>query len=172
VQLHGGNVTAMSDGPGRGSVFVVRLPLVESTAAVQAAPQDALAAPAFGGLRILVADDNQDAAETMSVLLEVLGHEVRRVHDGEAAVDMTAAFDPHLVLLDIGMPKLNGYESCERIRACEGGAARTLVAVTGWGQPQDLKSSSDAGFDHHLVKPVDIDTLVRLITERATAQRG
>ncbi|MCC2632658.1 MAG: putative histidine kinase, atypical hybrid [Ramlibacter sp.] len=169
VQLHGGNVTAHSDGPGKGSVFVVRLPLVASTAVPESPDPDAVPATAGGGLRILVADDNQDAAETMSVLLEVMGHEVRRVHDGEAALDMVTAFDPQLVLLDIGMPKLNGYEACRSIRERDGHAARTLVAVTGWGQPQDLKSSSDAGFDHHLVKPVDIDTLVRLIADRVSA---
>jgi signal transduction histidine kinase len=169
VQLHGGNVTAHSDGPGKGSVFVVRLPLVASTAVPESPDPDAVPAAAGGGLRILVADDNQDAAETMSVLLEVMGHEVRRVHDGEAALDMVTAFDPQLVLLDIGMPKLNGYEACRSIRERDGHAARTLVAVTGWGQPQDLKSSSDAGFDHHLVKPVDIDTLVRLIADRVSA---
>ncbi|MCE3270770.1 MAG: putative histidine kinase, atypical hybrid [Ramlibacter sp.] len=169
VQLHGGNVTAHSDGPGKGSVFVVRLPLVASTAVPESPDPDAVPAAAGGGLRILVADDNQDAAETMSVLLEVMGHEVRRVHDGEAALDMVTTFDPQLVLLDIGMPKLNGYEACRSIRERDGHAARTLVAVTGWGQPQDLKSSSDAGFDHHLVKPVDIDTLVRLIADRVSA---
>ncbi|WP_332825050.1 response regulator [Ramlibacter sp.] len=169
VQLHGGNVTAHSDGPGKGSVFVVRLPLVAATVEPEAPGQDAMPAAAGGALRILVADDNQDAAETMSVLLEVMGHEVRRVHDGEAALDMVTAFDPQLVLLDIGMPKLNGYEACRSIRERDGHAARTLVAVTGWGQPQDLKSSSDAGFDHHLVKPVDIDTLVRLIADRVAA---
>ena len=163
VQLHGGNVTAQSDGPGKGSVFVVRLPLVASSVVPDTPAQAAAPAAAGGGLRILVADDNEDAAETMGVLLEVMGHEVRRVHDGEAAVQAVGAFDPQLVLLDIGMPKLNGYETCAAIRERDGGAARTLVAVTGWGQPQDLKSSSDAGFDHHLVKPVDIDTLVRLI---------
>jgi CheY-like chemotaxis protein len=128
----------------------------------QSPEQEALPAPG-AGLRILVADDNQDAAETMSVLLEVMGHEVRRVHDGEAAVEMVASFDPQLVLLDIGMPKLNGYDTCRLIRERDAGQLRTVVAVTGWGQPQDLKSSSEAGFDHHLVKPVDIDALLRLI---------
>jgi CheY-like chemotaxis protein len=169
VQLHGGNVTAHSEGPGKGSVFVVRLPLVASTVVPDSPEHDAAPAAAGGGLRILVADDNQDAAETMGVLLEVMGHEVRRVHDGQAALDAVAAFDPQLVLLDIGMPKMNGYETCLAIRDRDGGAARKLVAVTGWGQPQDLKSSSDAGFDHHLVKPVDIDTLVRLIADCVAA---
>ena len=99
-------------------------------------------------------------AETLAMLLEVMGHEVRRVNDGASAVEAAAQFDPQLVLLDIGMPKMNGYETCVAIRDRDGGAARKLVAVTGWGQPQDLKSSSDAGFDHHLVKPVDEAVLI------------
>ncbi|MEJ5990334.1 response regulator [Ramlibacter sp. PS3R-8] len=169
VQMHGGNVTAMSDGPGKGSVFVVRLPLVAASPAPETPTHHASPAAAAGGLRILVADDNRDAAETMSVLLEVMGHEVRRAHDGQAAVETVADFDPQLVLLDIGMPKLNGYDACKAIRQRDAGAARTLVAVTGWGQPQDLKSSSDAGFDHHLVKPVDIETLAQLIADRVAA---
>jgi signal transduction histidine kinase len=167
VQLHGGNVTAASDGPGKGSVFIVRLPLAVPAGLPDTPVASAVPLGTAGGLRILVADDNEDAAETMSVLLEVMGHEVRRVHDGEAAVEMVAGFDPQLVLLDIGMPKLNGYDTCRRIRVRDGGAVRTLVAVTGWGQPQDLKTSSEAGFDHHLVKPVDIDTLVQLIATQA-----
>jgi CheY-like chemotaxis protein len=148
-------------------VFIVRLPLAVPAGMPDAPVASAVPLGTAGGLRILVADDNEDAAETMSVLLEVMGHEVRRVHDGEAAVEMVAGFDPQLVLLDIGMPKLNGYDTCRRIRVRDGGAVRTLVAVTGWGQPQDLKTSSEAGFDHHLVKPVDIDTLVQLIATQA-----
>jgi CheY-like chemotaxis protein len=125
--------------------------------------------PETGGLRILVADDNRDAAETLGVLLEVMGHTVRRVHDGESAVQETQAFDPQLVLLDIGMPRLNGYETCRSIRAQDGGRRRTLVAVTGWGQPQDVQSAHDAGFDHHMVKPLDIEVLMRVIGARAAA---
>jgi CheY-like chemotaxis protein len=127
-----------------------------------------------GALRILVADDNVDAAETLSILLESMGHSVRRVNDGEAAVDAAAGFDPELVLLDIGMPKVNGYEACRRIRAHPAGAARTVVAVTGWGQPQDMERASEAGFDVHMVKPLDMDRLTQLIAYRLerSAQGG
>ena len=99
----------------------------------------------------------------MGILLEMMGHEVRRVHDGEAAVETAAAFRPELVLLDIGMPGLNGYEACQRIRAQAGAAVPTLVAVTGWGQPHDVQSAQQAGFDHHLVKPVDMETLMQVV---------
>jgi CheY-like chemotaxis protein len=169
VQMHGGSVTARSEGLGKGSEFLVRIPVLGSQAAGEAQPVPVpAAATATGGLRILVADDNFDAAETLGVLLEVMGHEVRRVHDGEAAVLEAGSFDPHLVLLDIGMPKLNGYETCRRIREQSAGAARTLVAVTGWGQPQDVQQARDAGFDRHMVKPLDIGELVKLIDARAT----
>ena len=99
------------------------------------------------------------------MLLEVMGHTVREVHDGNAAIQAVNAFDPQLVLLDIGMPKLNGYEACREIRLGAGGAGRTLVAITGWGQPDDLLASKQAGFDHHLVKPVDSDVLLELIAK-------
>lgn len=168
VELHGGSVKASSEGEGKGSLFLVRLPLAVPAAAAApdepGAPQEALLPS--GTLRILVADDNADAAETLSLLLESMGHDVRHVHDGEAAVAAVPAFDPQLVLLDIGMPRLNGYEACSRIRELPGGAARTLVAVTGWGQPQDLERARVAGFDRHLVKPVDIDRLLQLIAAR------
>ncbi|MGV3494763.1 MAG: response regulator [Ramlibacter sp.] len=169
VQMHGGTVTAHSEGPGKGSVFTVRLPATVAQAeAAQDAPAPA-AANAPGLLRILVADDNRDAAETLSVLLEVMGHEVRQANDGEAAVALAPAFDPQLVLLDIGMPGLNGYDTCRALRGQPGGTGRTIVAVTGWGQPQDLARAGEAGFDHHLVKPVDMQALTDLIAARVTA---
>jgi CheY-like chemotaxis protein len=168
VELHGGSVSASSEGAGKGSVFMVRLPLV--VAVPQQQPQepagDVEAAATAGSLRILVADDNVDAAETLSILLESLGHHVRQVNDGEAAIEAVTSFDPQLVLLDIGMPRVNGYDACRRIRQQPGGAARTLVAVTGWGQPQDLERARGAGFDKHLVKPVALDHLLQLIAAR------
>jgi len=167
VELHGGSVHARSEGLGHGSEFVVRLPLAARPA--DAAPAPAAPAPnAFptsaGGLRILVADDNRDAADTMAVLLEVMGHSVRYVHDGEAAVLEATSFEPDVVLLDIGMPKLNGYEACRKIRAQCGASSMKIIAVTGWGQPEDRLSSESAGFDHHLVKPVDPVALGELIS--------
>jgi signal transduction histidine kinase len=165
VQMHGGTVHAQSEGIGRGSCFQVRLPLADAVA--DAGPSaEPVAVPGDGaGLRILVADDNKDAGDTLSVLLDVMGHTVMTVQDGEAAVQSVEKFDPNLVLLDIGMPKLNGYDAARGIRAQPGGSSRTLVAVTGWGQPEDLRRSKDAGFDHHLVKPIDINALLNLISE-------
>jgi signal transduction histidine kinase len=164
LQLHGGEIVARSEGLERGSEFEVRLPLALAAPTDQVVPERS--SPLLGGnseLRILVADDNRDAADTLCTLLEVLGHRVQRVHDGEAAVSAAASFDPQLVLLDIGMPQLNGYEACKLIRVQPGGAARTLVAVTGWGQPEDRRRSQDAGFDHHLVKPIDMDALAKVL---------
>ena len=111
----------------------------------------------------MVADDNKDAAATMATLLELMGHEVRYVYDGQAAVVAAAEFHPQVVLLDIGMPILNGYEACKKIRAQTGGPAMTLIACTGWGQADDLRSSKEAGFDQHLVKPVDPGALGELL---------
>lgn len=167
VELHGGTVVAHSDGPGKGSVFTVRLPVVDTSPETPAAPAGFTPAQAGGGLRILVADDNTDAGETLAMLLQVMGHEVRHVGDGEQAVAAAPSFDPQLVLLDIGMPGLNGYEACRALRTQDGGSGRTIVAVTGWGQPQDVALATEAGFDHHLVKPVDMESLVQLIAARA-----
>ena len=165
VEMHGGTVQARSEGLGRGSEFEVRLPLasagsVETDAALVGIHH---AHVEGGGLRILIADDNEDAASTMAVLLEVMGHTVKHVNDGEAAVQAARDFAPQVVLLDIGMPKINGYEACRQIRALPGGATMTVIAVTGWGQPEDRRSSQDAGFDRHLVKPVDPDALADLL---------
>ena len=167
VEMHGGSVTARSAGLGQGSEFEVRLPLVLAAADAQVATSAAIevkqaVAPAVG-LRILVADDNEDAASTLAALLELMGHTVQYVNDGAAAVEAVPRFDPEVVSLDIGMPKMNGYQACRLIRGLPGGAAMTILAVTGWGQPEDRRASSEAGFDHHLVKPVDPDTLTELL---------
>ena len=116
-------------------------------------------------VRILVADDNRDAAESLSAMLELYGHDVRTVHDGAAAVKAANEFQPHIALLDIGMPTLNGYEVCRRLRSGSGNADMTVIAITGWSQPMDHQLSREAGFDHHLVKPVDPVALVALIKE-------
>ena len=173
VQMHGGSVTATSEGVGKGSHFMVRLPLAATQPEAEAAPPVDQGTPLpSAGLRILVADDNRDAAETLGVLLEIMGHEVRRVHDGQAAVDEAAVFDPQLVLLDIGMPKLNGYETCRLIRDQAGGAGRTLVAITGWGQPQDVQKATDAGFDRHMVKPMEVNALLQLIAAASGTEKS
>jgi CheY-like chemotaxis protein len=166
VELHGGSVGASSEGHGKGSVFTVRLPVAVPVLTGSAEPLPDKVPPPAGTLRILVADDNVDAAETLSILLESMGHSVHRVNDGEAAVAAAESFDPEVVLLDIGMPKLNGYEACRRMREQAAGAARTVVAVTGWGQEQDLERAREAGFDAHLVKPLDMERLAQLIAAR------
>ena len=165
VEMHGGSVKARSDGLGTGSCFEVRLPLADEVSQqlepCAVAGQDRFATGAQ--LRILIADDNQDAAVTLAMLLRLMGHQVQYVHDGEAAVAVASEFNPQVVLLDIGMPKLNGYEACRKIRAHAGGAAMTVVAVTGWGQPGERLASQAAGFDRHLVKPVDPAALADLL---------
>jgi CheY-like chemotaxis protein len=113
-------------------------------------------------LKILVVDDNHDAAASLSMLLELKGHVVRSAYDGEDALQLAENFRPHIVLLDLGMPKMNGYEACRRIRDHAWGAQMTLIALTGWGQEDDRRKSSAAGFDGHLVKPVDPETLEEL----------
>ena len=174
VEMHGGTVQARSQGLGHGSEFEVRLPLtaqpLPATAPVPATDIHADRFEPAAELRILIADDNQDACATLASLLELMGHQVRQANDGQAAVDAAAAFDPQVVLLDIGMPKLNGYEACRLMRAQPGGAGRTIVACTGWGQADDRRRSGDAGFDQHLVKPVDPAVLADLLA--AVAARG
>ena len=157
VEMHGGSVKAYSDGLGQGSRFHVTLPLSALVAQDPRQASTASMSPATQQLRVLLADDNHDGAEALAALLEMMGHTVRVVGDGEAAVRACGEWDPQVLLLDIGMPKLNGYEACRRIRALPGGSARTLIAVTGWGQPQDQRRSREAGFDRHLVMPIDLD---------------
>jgi CheY-like chemotaxis protein len=113
--------------------------------------------------RILVADDNQDAADTLAMILKVIGNDVRTANDGLQAVNTAADFQPSVILLDIGMPELNGYEACQRIRQQPWGKNIILIALTGWGQDEDKRRSEEAGFDHHLVKPVDPLVLEKLL---------
>ena len=166
VELHGGSVVARSPGLGKGSEFEVILPraLPETAAEAAGARPHAADGATHRPLRILVADDKQDAAATLSMLLEALGHTVACVYDGLAAVQAAREIQPDIALLDIGMPELNGYETCRQIRALPGGAAVYLVAITGWGQPEDRRLSDQAGFDRHLVKPVDADAIEDVLT--------
>ena len=168
VEMHGGSIAATSDGPGRGSAFIVRLPTSAGRHPF-AHHDDHTDAPAVAtrSLRVLVADDNEDAAEGLQVLLESLGHEVRLAHDGAAALELAEAWRPDAMVLDIGMPLLSGLDVCRKIRARPWGADVVLVALTGWGQADDLERSCEAGFDHHAVKPTDGATLAPLL-DRAT----
>lgn len=118
-------------------------------------------------LRVLVADDNQDSAETLALLLELRGFDVSTAHDGEAAVRVYEQVQPEVVLLDLGMPKMSGHDACRAIRAMPYGDRTLIIALTGWGQARDREKSRAAGFDVHLVKPVDHDTLSRLLAQRA-----
>src|SRR5690606_21791315 len=167
VELHGGAIEARSEGPGTGSEFVLTLPVA---ADAEEAPSPAARA-ARGvvplGRRILVADDNVDAAESLGVLLELMGHEVRLAHDGEQALVEAEAFRPELILLDLGMPRLDGYATARRIRASAWGRSVLVAALTGWGQPEVKRQTAEAGFDVHLVKPVDRATLHDLLGKLA-----
>jgi len=163
VERHGGTVEARSEGEGRGSEFVVRLPLRDPSP-VTSPPAPESAAP-FGRRRVLVVDDNVDAAESLASLLNSQGHEARTAHDGAAGVEAAEAFRPDVVLMDLGMPKLNGYEAARRIRSTPWGRGVVLVALTGWGQDGDRALTADAGFDRHLVKPVHPAALTKLFAE-------
>jgi PAS domain S-box-containing protein len=161
VELHGGSIEATSPGPGLGSRFVVRLPLSVETR-VEEAPAIGADAVAAGTARVLVAEDNPDAAEMMRVMLGLKGHDVRVAADGVQAVAVAQRFHPHIAFIDIGMPRMDGYEVADRLRRMLGSSV-VLVALTGWGQDEDKRRSRDAGFDHHLTKPPEPDVLEQLI---------
>ena len=172
VELHGGTVSVHSDGPGTGSEFTVRLPVV--TESPRSSPSPALAAvPARSGRRrILIVDDSEDGAESLAVLLQFSGHETFKAHDGVEAIEAAERLRPDTVLLDIGLPRLNGYEVCSRLRQEPWGRDLLLVALTGWGQEEDRHRSMEAGFDAHIVKPVDHETLLDLLASPpSTANR-
>jgi PAS domain S-box-containing protein len=162
VDLHGGQVEARSEGPGKGSEFVVHLPTIEGQTFVLETTDDKRLTP-ISDLRILVVDDNRDATASLAMLLEVMGNGVRTAYDGEEAVAAAEAFRPHVVLCDIGLPTINGYEVCRRIRQQPWGRSVTLVAVTGWGEDDAKRQAAEAGFDQHVVKPVDPQVLMALL---------
>jgi len=171
VEMHGGSVSAHSEGAGRGSEFVICLPLM--TPAVLPAVGDQLTAEYQAARpqhrRILVADDNLDALESLAALLALNGHEVHRAQDGAAALQAAMRHRPEVIFLDIGMPQMDGYEVARRIRAHEWGKELLLIAVTGWGQESDRQRSFAAGFDFHLVKPVDLEKLNQLLSKVSAA---
>jgi CheY-like chemotaxis protein len=161
--MHGGKVEARSNGPEQGSEFVVRLPLVPGPEGYNAIPSEVHNLPG-ARCKIVVADDNKDAVDSLAMMLRALGHEVRTAKDGQEAIEATATFRPDVVLLDIGMPKLNGYEAARRIREEPWGKQVTLIALTGWGQDEYRQRSREAGFDHHLVKPPDSSELLEILS--------
>jgi CheY-like chemotaxis protein len=165
VEMHGGSVAATSAGANAGSIFTVRLPLAAE--AVQAGPAPGEPAPALdnaaGGLKVLVVDDNVDAAVTLSMILEMSGYTAKVAHDGYEALAVAQAFAPRVAFLDIGMPGMSGYETARAIRATPGLEDIVLVALTGWGAESDRQRSNEAGFDHHLTKPVQLDVVEALL---------
>jgi CheY-like chemotaxis protein len=163
TQMHGGTVDVNSAGIGQGSEFIVRLPILEETAALMPPAPTRDPAVTATGLRILIVDDNRDAANMLAMLLQFSGHETHTAHDGVEAVEATTRLQPDLILLDIGLPRLNGYEAARRIREQHKQRSPLLVALSGWGQDEDRRRSEEAGFDAHLVKPVDEDALRKLL---------
>lgn len=153
--MHNGTVEAHSEVLGQGSEFVVRLPVVQQGIRNRGKtePKHSPNPPSPSGLRLLVVDDNQDAAVSLAMLLKLQGHEVRVAHSGMAALEMTRSYLPHVVFLDIGMPEMDGYEVARRMRQQPGLENTVLSALTGWGQQEDRRRTSEAGFNHHLVKP-------------------
>jgi len=164
VELHGGRVEARSDGPGRGSEFLVRLPLARGLGHEQPLGGHAAAAPPLSGRRVLVVDDNGDAAESLALLLHASGAEVRTACDGPSGLAQVVEFRPQALLLDLGMPGMDGFEVARRLRADPAQAGLMIVALTGWGQEEDRKRTQRSGFDHHLTKPVDVDGLLEILS--------
>ena len=174
VEMHGGTVAVASEGIGCGSVFTVCLPIVAPTQPdISLAPRDTTRKRLPDtALRILIVDDNHDAADSLERLLAMMGNHTRAVHDGEAALALIEPFEPQVVLLDVGLPRMNGYDVARAIRGMPAGANITLVAATGWGQPEDKRRSAEAGFDHHLVKPVEPARLLQILGEVASANQA
>jgi PAS domain S-box-containing protein len=172
VEMHGGTVEAFSEGLGRGSEFVVRLPILveKGKTPSEAASLGLQQTPTLR--RILVVDDSEDSAASLAMLLTILGNETRTAHDGLEAVDAAERFRPEIVLLDIGLPRLNGYEAARRIREQPWGKNMVLVAVSGWGQAEDRRKSKDAGFDVHMVKPVNLGDLMKQLAVLPSSQRA
>ena len=167
VEMHGGTASAASAGAGRGSVFTVRLPLVSGATAEHAGAHPGVRYPARPARRrVLVVDDNVDAAESLALLLGLDGHETAVAHDGPAALELACRFAPEVVFLDLGLPAMNGYEVAKRFRAEPGRAGVLLVALTGWGAEEDRRRSKEAGFDHHLTKPAESERIRELLAAR------
>jgi len=173
VEMHGGCVAGHSDGPGRGSEFIVRLPVLPQAppagpdspgSPLRRTPEQPCASPSR---RVLVVDDSISTAQSMSALLQLEGHDARVAYDGPKALETAAAFHPEVVLLDIGMPGMNGYQVAKQLRQMPGLEQTLLVAITGYGQEEDSRRSREAGFQHHLVKPVGLRAVEELLVSAA-----
>ncbi len=165
VAMHGGTVEARSDGPNMGCEFVVRLPTATPARAAAGPPAATPDGETFRARRVLVVDDNRDAAASLAMVLSLWGNDTRTAHDGLEALELAEAFRPEVILLDIGLPRLNGYDTCRRMRERPWGKDAFMIATTGWGQEEDRRRAREAAFDHHLVKPVDLVALQELLRE-------
>ena len=163
VEMHGGTVAAHSEGDGKGAEFVVRLPLADPQPREAEGPGGRRGEEAGFSRRVLVVDDNVDAAESLAMLLAIGGHEVATARDGPTGLERVVAFRPDVMLLDLGMPGMDGYETARRVREMQEGRKLVLVALTGWGQEEDRRRTNEAGFDFHMVKPVDPAALRELL---------
>ena len=174
VEMHSGTIEASSGGAGKGSTFIVRLPMGDVALVLAQSRSEECESRLVMSRRVLIADDNRDAADSLAMMLRLEGHDVVVAHDGNAALSLFDGRMPDVALLDIGMPHMNGYEVARQIRARPGGEHVLLVAVTGWGQEKDRRQSREAGFDHHLTKPVEPDVISRLMQpkRRGTAAAG
>jgi PAS domain S-box-containing protein len=166
IDLHGGTISVKSEGAGRGSEFAIRLPLASSENDPETLPANQTLLPPKRTYRVLVVDDNQDSAVSLATLLKVRGYETNIAYDGPAAIELARSFGPDAILLDIGLPNIDGYEVARQIRNSERGKSMFLIAISGYGQEQDRRRSKEAGFDHHFVKPVDFTSLSSLLSER------
>jgi CheY-like chemotaxis protein/two-component sensor histidine kinase len=164
VEMHDGAVEAFSEGPGRGSEFVVRLPVMREAPLADRPATTAGKPRPRAARRVLVVDDNQDSLESLAMLMSVAGNDTRTAADGLAAVAAAEQFRPEVVVMDIGLPKLNGFDAARRIREQPWGKSMVLVALTGWGQEKDRREAKNAGFDMHMVKPVDLAALATLLS--------
>jgi CheY-like chemotaxis protein len=172
VEMHGGTVAVSSEGPGRGSEFVVRLPLAVGRGPPGDLGRAGRPTAVLSRRRVLVVDDNRDAADSLGVLLNLLGADVRVVYSGAAALEALDAYRPAVVLLDIGMPGMDGHEVAQWVRQRSEYRDVTLIALTGWGQADDLRRTRAAGFDFHLIKPTDVNTLETLLFSLEGDQAG
>jgi CheY-like chemotaxis protein len=165
VELHGGTIEARSSGPAMGSDFIVRLPIVDLPSVPQGQGPEVIPDKSQAGprRRILVVDDNADTANSMAMVLRRMGHDILTAHDGLEAVHAAATFRPEVILLDIGLPKMNGYDVAKQIRQQPWDKKVAIIAVSGWGQEEDKRRALEAGFDHHLTKPVEPAALGRLL---------
>jgi CheY-like chemotaxis protein len=173
VALHGGSVEARSGGAGLGSEFTVRLPIVEVPVEATQRSDDSEEKTRHGKkCRILIADDLRDSVDSLAMMLRLSGHDIQTAHDGLEALQTAATFRPDVALIDIGMPRMNGYEAARHIREQPWGKKMVLVALTGWGQEEDKRRATEAGFDHHLTKPVEPAALGKLLAVLSPASQS